>query len=94
VRRHVTYLLGTADTNPKEEDLDRSCGGEAQGAYRFERGKNYIAYIRRRHPEGTLQDYAFVTGVGHNNRRMFASQCGLVSLFGESVATCTDRHPL
>lgn len=94
VRRHVTYLLGTADTNPKEEDLDRSCGGEAQGAYRFERGKNYIAYIRRRHPEGTLQDYAFVNGVGHNNRRMFASPCGLVSLFGESVATCTGKHPL
>ncbi|HKU80964.1 MAG TPA: hypothetical protein VJP76_02255, partial [Candidatus Tumulicola sp.] len=59
VERHVTYLLGTADTNPNEDDLDRSCGGEAQGPYRFARGKNYIAYLARRHPHGTAQDFAF-----------------------------------
>jgi|HubBroStandDraft_4_1064222.scaffolds.fasta_scaffold00011_25 pimeloyl-ACP methyl ester carboxylesterase len=88
VERHVTYLMGTADTNPKEDDLDQSCGGEAQGSYRFARAKYYIAYIAGRHPNGTNQDYAFVRGVPHDNRRMFASSCGLAAIFGGSLADC------
>jgi pimeloyl-ACP methyl ester carboxylesterase len=88
VARHVTYLLGTADTNPKEDDLDTSCGGEMQGAYRFARGKNYIAYMKRRHPNGTDQDYAFVRGVPHDSRRMFTSACGIGILFGRSLISC------
>jgi pimeloyl-ACP methyl ester carboxylesterase len=51
--RDVTYLLGTADTIPNEWDLDTSCAAEAQGPYRFARGKNYIAYMRMRDPHGT-----------------------------------------
>jgi pimeloyl-ACP methyl ester carboxylesterase len=88
VTRHVTYLLGTADTDPNQDDLDKSCGGEAQGAFRFERGKNFIAYIKRRHPEGTSQDFAYVEGVGHDNRKMFTSACGLATIFGPEVAKC------
>lgn len=91
VGRHVTYLLGTADTNPREDDLDRTCGGEAQGPYRFARGKNFIAYLARRHPEGTAQDYAFVGGVPHDNRRMFTSACGLGVIFGLSTASCAAK---
>jgi pimeloyl-ACP methyl ester carboxylesterase len=88
VRRHVTYLMGTADTDPKEDDLDKSCGGEAQGPYRFARAKYYIAYIGGRHAGGTDQDYAFVQGVPHDNRRMFTSACGLAIIFGGSTASC------
>jgi pimeloyl-ACP methyl ester carboxylesterase len=88
VKRHVTYLMGTADTNPNEEDLDRTCGGEAQGRYRFARAKYYIAYIGGRHPDGTAQRYAFVRDVGHDNRRMFASTCGIAAIFGGSTASC------
>lgn len=88
IARRVIYLMGTADTNPKEEDLDRSCGGEAQGPYRFARAKYFIAYIASRHPNGTAQRYAFVKGVGHDNRRMFASACGVAAIFGGSDASC------
>ena len=89
VSRRVTYLMGMADTNPKEEDLDRSCGGEAQGPYRFARAKYYIAYIGGRHPAGTNQDYAFVRGVPHDNRRMFTSACGLAGNFsGKPRSSC------
>lgn len=88
VARHVTYLLGTADTDAREWDLDKTCAGEAQGAYRFARGKAYIAYIARRHPAGTSQDFAFVPGVPHDNRRMFTSKCGLAVLFGGSTSSC------
>lgn len=91
VQRHVTYLLGTADTNPNEDDLDRSCGGEAQGPYRFARGKNYVAYMRKRHPSGTAQTYAFVPGVPHDNRRMFRSECGRAVIFGGSESSCADH---
>ncbi len=91
VSRHVTYLLGTADTNPQESDLDRTCGGEAQGPYRFARGKNYIAYIRARHPSGTQQDFAFVPGVPHDNRRMFNSPCGLAVLFDTAETGCGEH---
>lgn len=94
VGRHVTYLMGTADTNPKEEDLDTSCGGEAQGPYRFARAKYFIAYIARRHPAGTSQDYAFVRGVPHDNRRMFDSECGLAVIFGGSRASCAAAGPI
>jgi pimeloyl-ACP methyl ester carboxylesterase len=88
IRRDVTYLMGTADTNPKEDDLDKSCGGEAQGPYRFARAKYFIAYLTQRHPAGTNQTYAFVRGVPHDNRRMFDSTCGLAVLFGGSRASC------
>jgi hypothetical protein len=90
----VTYLLGTADVNPHEDDLDRSCGGEAQGPYRFARGKNYIAYIERRHPAGTDQTFAFVLGVPHDNRRMFGSACGIGVIFGQSLASCVASGKL
>ena len=90
VTRHVTYLMGTADTDPNEDDLDRSCGGESQGPNRFTRAKFYIAYIGRRHPGGTAQDYAFVENVPHDNRRMFASACGLAAIFGGSRAACAE----
>jgi pimeloyl-ACP methyl ester carboxylesterase len=86
--RRVTYLLGTADTNPQEDDLDRSCGGEAQGPYRFARGKYYVEHLRTLYPSGTNQDFAFVRGVPHDNRKMFTSQCGLAVIFGGSETSC------
>jgi pimeloyl-ACP methyl ester carboxylesterase len=94
VKRKVVYLMGTADVNPKEEDLDRSCGGEAQGPYRFARAKYFIADLGRRHPEGTAQRYAFVEDVPHDNRRMFASSCGLAVIFGGSTASCASEGPV
>ncbi|HZZ00897.1 MAG TPA: hypothetical protein VFE36_15150 [Candidatus Baltobacteraceae bacterium] len=90
VRRHVTYLMGEADTNPNEDDLDRSCGGEAQGPYRFARAKYFIGYLAKRHPGGTNQDYAFVAHVHHDNRGMFTSPCGLGVTFKDTLQQCRD----
>lgn len=89
VTRDVTYLLGTADTNPREWDLDTSCAAEAQGPYRFARGKAYAAYIKERHPHGTSQDIAFVPGVGHDNRKMFTSACGIAVIFDRQKSVCS-----
>ena len=90
VTRDVTYLLGTADTIPNEWDLDTSCAAETQGPYRFARGKAYVAYMRSRHPSGTAQDYAFVKGVGHDNRKMFDSACGIAVVFDRSRRPCAE----
>lgn len=94
VGRRVTYLMGTADTNPNESDLDRTCGGEAQGPNRFARAQYFIGYLGRRHPDGTNQDYAFVRGVPHDNRRMFTSSCGLSAIFGGSLVACAASGPV
>ena len=88
--RDVTYMLGTADTNPREWDLDKTCAGEAQGPYRFARGKAYIAYVKGLAPHGTAQDYAFVTGVPHDNRGMFPSQCGIAVIFARDRRVCGE----
>jgi hypothetical protein len=81
VARQVTYLLGTADTNPQQPDLDKSCGGEAQGPYRLARGLSYFAYLQARHPGMAAQRVALVPGVGHQGGAMFGSLCGLAALF-------------
>ncbi|MBV8595652.1 MAG: alpha/beta hydrolase [Candidatus Eremiobacteraeota bacterium] len=88
VHRDVTYLLGTADINAQEWDLDTSCAAEEQGAYRLQRGRAYIRYLRTRNPKGTAQDFALVPGVGHDNRKMFTSACGLAVVFDRPRSAC------
>lgn len=94
VKRRVTYLMGEADTNPNEDDLDRSCGGEAQGPYRFARAKYFIEYVAKRHPGGTNQAYAFVPHVHHDNRGMFTSRCGIGVIFNDTLQLCRDSGPV
>jgi pimeloyl-ACP methyl ester carboxylesterase len=79
VMRDVVYLLGTADTNPKQSVLDKSCAAETQGAYRYIRGHNYVDYIRGRN--GATQLVHDIPGVGHDGPRMLNSVCGLAALF-------------
>ncbi|WP_342236864.1 hypothetical protein [Inquilinus sp. OTU3971] len=79
--RDVTYLLGTADTDPNHPALDKSCMAEAQGPYRLARGEAYIRYLRGRHPDGFRQRLLLVQGVGHDGDRMLTSACGLAALF-------------
>jgi len=79
--RDVTYLLGTADTDPNHPALDRSCMAEAQGPYRLARGEAYVQYLRGRHPDEFRQKLLLVPGVGHDGDRMLTSACGLAALF-------------
>ena len=80
----MVYLLGTADTNPHEVDLDTSCAGEAEGPYRLARGMSYYAYIKARHPNDLAHRLILVEGVAHSGGRMFNSVCGLGALFGHA----------
>jgi hypothetical protein len=86
--REVVYLLGDRDVDPNHRALDKTCGGEAQGAYRLERGMNYLRYERRLADDRiALAHRAYVVhGVAHSQRRMFTSACAARELFGQSYA--------
>jgi hypothetical protein len=88
-QRDVIYLLGTADTDPREKDLDVTCSGEAQGPTRFARGQAYYAYLHTRHPSGWNQRLWFVPGVAHSARQMFTSRCGVGAIFDSGP--CPDQ---
>lgn len=88
-KRDVVYLLGTADTDPHEKDLDTSCAGEAEGPNRFARGKAYFAYLHGRHSAEWRQRMWFVDGVGHSASKMINSTCGVAAIF--DVGRCPDQ---
>ena len=90
IKRRVTYLLGLLDVDPNHPVLDKSCSGELEGAYRLIRGRNYVRYLKLRHPEGTNHDEVDVPGVDHDGNAMFASPCGVAVLFGGSLAHCME----
>jgi pimeloyl-ACP methyl ester carboxylesterase len=81
IGRDVIYLLGTADTDRHDRDLDVSCKAEAEGPHRYARGKAYFTYIKLRHPDRFSQRLWEVSGVGHNQHKMLHSACGMEALF-------------
>ena len=97
--REVAMLLGGADNDPDHVQLDKSCGAQAGGSHRLERGRNYIRY--ERHLAKTVlipnrQAYE-VINVGHSQARMFGSKCGARLLFGlaeeKNAAGAACREP-
>jgi hypothetical protein len=97
--RDVIYLLGTNDTNPAHPQLDRTCAAMAQGRHRLERGLNYAAYLRYLGGmRGNIVPHVYeVDGVGHSQRRMFRSACGVQALFDSAAAppgaaACREMH--
>ena len=81
VQRDVTYLLGNADTDPHHPALDVSCAGAAQGPTRYARGLAYFHMLQSRDGDRLRHRVLTVDGVGHDERRMFTSACGLAALF-------------
>ncbi len=82
--RRVIYLLGGNDIDPNHSALDKSCAGEAQGAFRLERGNNYFAHLQRRAKAQNLvlrHSRVEVPGIGHEAERMLNSVCGRAALF-------------
>jgi len=88
-QRDVIYLLGTADTDPREKDLDISCSAEAQGAMRFARGQAYYSYLRGRNHGTWNQHLWFAPGVAHSSHKMFTSGCGVRAVF--DTGSCPDH---
>ena len=87
--KDVIYLLGTADVDTHEKDLDVTCAGEMEGPNRFLRGQAYYAWLHERHPTKWSQRMWLVPGVAHSGSKMFTSECGVDAIFGE--ASCSDH---
>jgi pimeloyl-ACP methyl ester carboxylesterase len=79
--RDVVYLLGTADDDPNNPTLDKTCMAEAEGSTRYERGVAYFHYLEARHRTGLAHRLLLVPGVGHNEDGVFNSSCGLAALY-------------
>ncbi|SPA02753.1 Conserved hypothetical Protein [Cupriavidus taiwanensis] len=82
--RQVTYLAGTEDNDPNHRVLDKSCGAEAEGPTRLQRARGYLRYERYLAGAGLVMHHQAyeVVGVGHDQARMFGSQCGARAVFG------------
>ena len=78
VSRNVIVMLGTADT--LTADLDVSCGGNLQGARRYQRGRTLIEYMNALHA-GHDHHLIEVGGVGHSSRLMYTSLNGRRAVF-------------
>ena len=89
IRKDVTYLMGTADIDPHEKDLDTTCAGEMQGPNRLLRGRAYYAWLHSRHKTDWNQHLWFVPDVAHSGGKMFTSSCGVASLFQRK--SCPDQ---
>ena len=81
VGREIVYLLGAEDIDPHQRDLDRSCGGEAQGPYRLARGHAFQAMLQARHGALATQIVHEVPGVAHAGAGMLNSACGVAAMF-------------
>ncbi|HXW25100.1 MAG TPA: alpha/beta hydrolase [Xanthobacteraceae bacterium] len=81
VGRQVIYLLGALDTDPDHPALDKSCMAQAQGPYRYARGRAYAQTMAAR-DGGTPNHQTWdVPGIGHDGDKMLTSPCGLAALF-------------
>lgn len=81
--RTVVYLFGTADNNPEQPGLDKSCGAEAQGATRLARGLNYWRYLTQpgQRLAGGQRAYE-VSNAGHGGAHLYGSTCAVQALMG------------
>ncbi|WP_149138987.1 MULTISPECIES: hypothetical protein [Cupriavidus] len=88
MQRQVTYMVGSEDNDPNHRVLDKACGAEAEGPTRLQRGRAYQRYEQfLAKPGQTSRHRAFeVVGVGHDQARMFGSQCGAQAVFGMDPA--------
>ena len=85
----VIYLLGDEDIDPRQKDLDVSCAGEAEGATRLERGRDYFSYLKARHPNDWGQRLWLVEDVAHSGPKMVEAPCGVKALF--ATGSCKDE---
>jgi len=83
MQRQVTYMVGSEDNDPNHRVLDKACGAEAEGPTRLQRARAYWRYERSlavTAPPGNHRTFE-VIGVGHDQARMFGSQCGAQAVF-------------
>jgi pimeloyl-ACP methyl ester carboxylesterase len=77
--RWVELLAGTADTQA-DSDFDADCPAMQQGSSRYERARNFSAFMDRFYPSNRFS-LTPVPGIGHDSALMFSSPQGRRALF-------------
>lgn len=77
--RKVIYLLGE-DDNKRGGDLDQTCQADRQGRNRLRRGKIFMKFMDKYHPDN-VHSLITVPGVGHSGGNMFKSPEGRGVIF-------------
>jgi poly(3-hydroxybutyrate) depolymerase len=89
----LTILLGTADTNPNDRVLRKSAEAEAQGPYRFARGRYFFAHATDA-AAALHADFrwslAEAPGIGHSDSGM--APFGVAALF-HTKPEPLNHHP-
>lgn len=82
--REVIYLLGDADNDPRSSSMDTTCGAQAEGPNRFERGQRYWAYLPSVFGPAihTRHRLIVVPRVSHNVHAMFQHPDARAALYG------------
>jgi hypothetical protein len=78
--REVRYLCGTADVGA----TDQECEANTQGSGRLERAQLFWKYLTESFPGpwiNSIQQIAFMEGVGHNETATWKSEEGQAALF-------------
>lgn len=85
--RKVLYLLGQRDNDPRHPQLDRGKAAMLEGPTRLDRGVAFYRYLYHLYGAEVerCQQLAIVPGVGHNARKMFASDAGRKALFDDTA---------
>ncbi|WP_137926536.1 hypothetical protein [Cupriavidus sp. 2SB] len=101
MQRQVTYMAGSEDNDPNHRVLDKACGAEAEGPTRLQRARAYWRYEKFLAGAAPITAHKTfeVVGVGHDQARMFGSQCGAQAVFdtnpsaNSAGATCRPPQP-
>lgn len=91
----VTYLLGDADNDPGDPDLDTSPEANLQGAHRYDRSTKFFDYLSAFYaPRPASHSKLVVPGVGHDPELILASANGRTALFVPPAAGPTAAAAL
>ena len=74
-------MLGAGDTDPAAKDLNQTAGAKAQGANRFERGKNFYRTASANAAELAVKlawEVREVPGVAHSGSAMSRTAAALL----------------
>lgn len=91
--RRVACLLGGNDNDPNSGYLEKNCEAMLQGETRLQRGLLYRRHLIDTFGMEILANhyFAIVPGVGHDQRGIFTSSCGIRVLF--DYGGCTSNLP-
>lgn len=83
-KRHVFYLVGSHDNNPKDKSLGKSCSAMLQGNNRLQRMQHFSKMLNHYYGKGIRRNHIFymVNGVGHHGKSNMLSKQGLSAMFG------------